>query len=269
MNVPRQFLKFQPEKPGPFTQLMLQQKRGGTKLVDDPKKVITDPLAQKITPSINLDKSQVAGGIDSDLNQQIIQLRKGLDTGTPKVDEFAIDPNIDKSVEDTSGVDKSSSPLFQDPTADIAKIAGQKETDIASAPDEDLDYTDTYTEEELKAVTDPEVKKKAAQAQLFTDAMKDIEDRFGDDPEPKKRKTIDDYKKDFEFRYIDRPRHPVSTGWIEMDKITKGGLGKGELGVGIAATGAGKSMALVHLGAAALKAGKNVVHYTLELTEPV
>tara|TARA_R100000664_G_scaffold13358_1_gene21374 strand:+ start:1392 stop:2747 length:1356 start_codon:yes stop_codon:yes gene_type:complete len=78
-----------------------------------------------------------------------------------------------------------------------------------------------------------------------------------------------DYKKDFEFRYIDRPRHPVSTGWIEMDKITKGGLGKGELGVGIAATGAGKSMALVHLGAAALKAGKNVVHYTLELTEPV
>jgi len=78
-----------------------------------------------------------------------------------------------------------------------------------------------------------------------------------------------DYKKDFEFRYIDRPRHPVSTGWVEMDKITKGGLGKGELGVGIAATGAGKSMALVHLGAAALKAGKNVVHYTLELTEPV
>jgi replicative DNA helicase len=78
-----------------------------------------------------------------------------------------------------------------------------------------------------------------------------------------------DYKKDFEVRYQDIPRRPISTGWIEMDKITKGGLGIGELGVGIAATGAGKSMALVHLGAAALKAGKNVVHYTLELTEPV
>ena len=78
-----------------------------------------------------------------------------------------------------------------------------------------------------------------------------------------------DYKVDFESRYIDRPRHPVSTGWWEIDKITKGGLGKGELGVGIAATGAGKSMALVHLGAQALKAGKNVIHYTLELTEPV
>jgi replicative DNA helicase len=78
-----------------------------------------------------------------------------------------------------------------------------------------------------------------------------------------------DYKLDFEERYIDQPRNPISTGWWEIDKITKGGLGKGELGVGVAATGAGKSMALVHLGASALKAGMNVVHYTLELSEPV
>ena len=77
------------------------------------------------------------------------------------------------------------------------------------------------------------------------------------------------YKTDFELRYVDHPRNPVSTGWIEMDKILKGGLGKGELGVGIAATGAGKSMALVHLGTAALKAGKNVIHYTLEMSEHV
>ena len=78
-----------------------------------------------------------------------------------------------------------------------------------------------------------------------------------------------DYKLDFEERYIDQPRNPISTGWWEIDKITKGGLGKGELGVGVAATGAGKSMALVHLGTSALKAGMNVVHYTLELSEPV
>jgi len=45
------------------------------------------------------------------------------------------------------------------------------------------------------------------------------------------------------------------------------GLGSGELGVIIAPTGAGKSMALAHLGAHAVKAGKNVVHYTLELSE--
>tara|TARA_R100000988_G_scaffold92835_1_gene56982 strand:+ start:337 stop:2073 length:1737 start_codon:yes stop_codon:yes gene_type:complete len=198
LNVPRQFLKFQPEKPGPFTQLMLQQKREGTKVLDDPKKVVTDPLAQTVTPSINLDKNQVGGGIDTDLNQQIINIRKNLDK-PPVIDEFNIDPNVDKSVEDTSGVDKSSSPLFQDPTAEIAKIAGETETDIASAPDEDLDYTDTYTEEELKAVTDPETKKVNAQAQLFQDAMKDIEEMYGSDALKDRSdvKTLDDYKQDF------------------------------------------------------------------------
>ena len=37
----------------------------------------------------------------------------------------------------------------------------------------------------------------------------------------------------------------------------------------IAPTGAGKSMVLVHLGAAALKLGKTVVHYTLELADTI
>ena len=78
-----------------------------------------------------------------------------------------------------------------------------------------------------------------------------------------------DYKKDFEFRYQLKARAPVSTGWEKVDTICKNGLGKGELGVVIAPTGAGKSMALAHLGAAALKEGKNVVHYTLELSESV
>ena len=75
-----------------------------------------------------------------------------------------------------------------------------------------------------------------------------------------------DYKKDFELRYIQKARNPVTTGWSRIDKISKDGLGKGELGVVIAPTGAGKSMVLVHLGSQALKAGKNVVHYTLELS---
>ena len=37
----------------------------------------------------------------------------------------------------------------------------------------------------------------------------------------------------------------------------------------IAPTGAGKSMALVHLGAEAVKMGKSVIHYTLELQDTV
>lgn len=76
-----------------------------------------------------------------------------------------------------------------------------------------------------------------------------------------------DYVKDFEERFVFKARNPVSTGWALIDAICKGGLGKGELGVVIAPTGAGKSMALVHLGATAIKDGKTVVHYTLELSD--
>ena len=78
-----------------------------------------------------------------------------------------------------------------------------------------------------------------------------------------------DYLKDFEQRFEIKARNPVSTGWSHVDGLTKGGLGKGELGVVIAPTGAGKSMVLVHLGAQAIKNGKNVVHYTLELADTV
>ena len=78
-----------------------------------------------------------------------------------------------------------------------------------------------------------------------------------------------DFKKDFEARYEIKARNPITTGWEKIDSLTKNGLGMGELGVVIAPTGAGKSMALAHLGAHAIKAGKNVVHYTLELSEAV
>jgi len=78
-----------------------------------------------------------------------------------------------------------------------------------------------------------------------------------------------DYLVDFEERYLPRFRNPVTTGWQQMDEIVGGGLGKSELGVVIAPTGAGKSMVLVHLGSHAIKEGKTVVHYTLELQDTV
>ncbi len=78
-----------------------------------------------------------------------------------------------------------------------------------------------------------------------------------------------DYLADFEARFLKKARDPVTTGWSDIDEISKGGLGKGELGVVVAPTGAGKSMVLVHLGAQAVKEGKNVLHYTLELADTV
>ena len=76
-----------------------------------------------------------------------------------------------------------------------------------------------------------------------------------------------DYIKDFEVRFQLKTRNAVTTGWDEIDDICKGGLGSGELGVVIAPTGAGKSMVLTHLGSQAVKLGKTVIHYTLELSE--
>ena len=76
-----------------------------------------------------------------------------------------------------------------------------------------------------------------------------------------------DYIQDFEKRFELKTRDPRSTGWKLIDDLCKGGLGSGELGVVIAATGAGKSMVLVHLGSQAVKEGKTVVHYTLELAD--
>ena len=78
-----------------------------------------------------------------------------------------------------------------------------------------------------------------------------------------------EYLKDFEERFMIKARNPVGTGWKTFDSLIKGGLGRGELGVVIAPTGAGKSMALVHLGAQAILDGLTVVHYTLELQETV
>ena len=74
-----------------------------------------------------------------------------------------------------------------------------------------------------------------------------------------------DYIEDFEERFKLKTRNPITTGWEYIDEICRGGLGKSELGVVIAPTGSGKSMALVHLGVQALLQGRTVIHYTLEL----
>jgi len=81
--------------------------------------------------------------------------------------------------------------------------------------------------------------------------------------------TGHDFFKDFEARFQKQSRNVVSTGFKQLDDklIFNGGVGRGELACCIAATGVGKSHWLVAMGAAALRQGKNVVHYTFELTE--
>ena len=69
------------------------------------------------------------------------------------------------------------------------------------------------------------------------------------------------------FQQIDRATCPTGIKHLDQKEVLKGGLGRGEIGVVVANTGVGKSHYLVAMGAEALRRGKNVVHYTFELTE--
>jgi KaiC/GvpD/RAD55 family RecA-like ATPase len=76
-----------------------------------------------------------------------------------------------------------------------------------------------------------------------------------------------DYKLNIAARYQEASRHTITTGWDVIDDLMDGGLAPGELGVVMAPAGIGKSWMLINIGANAIKAGKTVIHYTLELNE--
>ena len=78
-----------------------------------------------------------------------------------------------------------------------------------------------------------------------------------------------DFFEDIEARFVAINRQVCPTGLTRLDAqdILRGGLGRGELGVIAANTGVGKSHFLVEMGCSAMRVGKNVVHYTFELSE--
>ena len=75
------------------------------------------------------------------------------------------------------------------------------------------------------------------------------------------------YHKEIAGRMSEMCRKTVSTGWEVVDSLMDGGLGPGELGIIVAPAGIGKSWLLCTLGARAMKQGKNIAHFTLELNE--
>lgn len=75
------------------------------------------------------------------------------------------------------------------------------------------------------------------------------------------------YEEDVEKRMTVMARNAIKTNWEVIDALMDGGLGPGELGIITACAGSGKSWVLSKLGAEAMKQGKNVLHFTLELNE--
>jgi len=78
-----------------------------------------------------------------------------------------------------------------------------------------------------------------------------------------------DFFNEMDARFTRLKRDTIPTGLPELDKkdILNGGSGKGELLCVVGGSGAGKSHFLTMIGANALRAGKNVLHYTFELSE--
>ena len=75
------------------------------------------------------------------------------------------------------------------------------------------------------------------------------------------------YKQDLIKRMTTETRKTIATPWDEFNNLMGGGLGPGELGVFVGMAGSGKSWCLSAIGLHALKMGKNVAHYTLELND--
>jgi replicative DNA helicase len=78
-------------------------------------------------------------------------------------------------------------------------------------------------------------------------------------------------ERDIDARYNQQARSTIPTGIVELDdrKILNGGLGRGEIGFVVSPSGGGKSHFLTQFGAAAIKSGYNVMHFTFELKEPL
>jgi len=76
-----------------------------------------------------------------------------------------------------------------------------------------------------------------------------------------------DYLIDIDQRMSEMAREVIKTNWEIIDTHMDGGLGKGELGFVVAPAGSGKSWFLSRIGAEAMRQGKNVMHFTMELNE--
>ena len=162
----------------------------------------------------------------------------------------------------TSGLDGYTNALKKQIRQFYAKIINTDEIDaIGFIKDNAIDFC---RKQVLKKAMMQSVK--LLKSSSFEEIQKVIEDAM------KLGTNVDfghDYHMDIDDRYRMKCRNPITTGFSRLDEITQGGFGESELGVVIAPTGAGKSMVLVHLGATAVKEGKTVVYYTLELADTV
>lgn len=76
-----------------------------------------------------------------------------------------------------------------------------------------------------------------------------------------------EWAENLDFRVTKVARDTIETPWRVINDLLDGGLGPGELGCIVANSGQGKSFSLCAIAAEALRQGRKVVYYTLELSE--
>jgi len=81
------------------------------------------------------------------------------------------------------------------------------------------------------------------------------------------KNTGHDFVLDVEARYRPDDRRVIPTPWPQINSITQGGYGKGDLVIFFGGPGSGKSWAAISMALEAAKLGGKVVYYTLELGE--
>ena len=154
-------------------------------------------------------------------------------------------------------------------TNDVLKVSVVNQVKVVSAhfSDEDLDYVkktflDFCKNQELKnAILDS--------VDLLKDGKYDnIKVRIDKAIHAGAERDLGHmWKDELDSRVVDDARECIKTPWPVITSLMDGGLGAGELGVVAAPSAAGKSWLLVAIGAEALRNGKRVVHYTLELNQ--
>ena len=72
---------------------------------------------------------------------------------------------------------------------------------------------------------------------------------------------------DAESHIQDSLKNKVTTGWNEIDDLMDGGWDRKTLNVIIGASNSGKSLWLCNIATNALRAGKNVLYVTLEMSD--
>ena len=153
-------------------------------------------------------------------------------------------------------------------TNDVLKISIREQLKAAfQASDEDLEYV----QEEFSTFCKNQQLKKALlssvdllQAGDF-DGIKFLVEsalKAGND-----KNIGHEYNKDIESRFREDARKVIPTPWEPINEVLQSGLGNGDFGLIFGNPGGGKSWSLVALGGYAVRAGYNVLHYTLELGE--